>query len=236
MKNKYILKITISTLLIVIVFVVLIHYLSISGKEGCLDCDLTPITIFWEEAGILSQKERRNFIKGLNWFENSKDWNNHSYSLITSREEVSNKGNLLIQRGTWLDEDGKEVYKNNLFLYYPVLASCGDKLCVFGLESKHFASIEWWYKIPVFGDLRWGLNSALNPIGDESEFIILTFPDKEGYLVENNPCSERAIDSFRILQEEENIRVELLCSDKKLYRTLFNTSEFFSIVKRSSFL
>lgn len=187
---------------------------------------LTSITVSWKEGGILTQSERFNFIKDLDWSKSTKDWKGNSYFVTNTRKELREGKYWVDLHGTWLNKDGAEAYWEDFYLIYPTLASCGGKLCIFGLEKEHFTSKKWWYKIPGFGDLWWGLNPALQPTGPEVEFIISVFPDEKGYLIDNNPCSGRAIDSFRVLEEKGAIQVELLCKDSKLYKSLFDIWSF----------
>lgn len=197
----------------------------IPAREAPSKYGLTPITASWEEGGVLTQNERFNFIKDLDRHKSAEDWKGNSYFVTNTHEERS-EGYLMVQSGIWLRKDGTEVYQSNLYLTYPTLASCGEKLCLFGLNEEHFTSKKWWYKIPGFGDLWWGLNPHLQPTGPEVEFIILVFPDEKGYLIDNNPCSSRAIDSFRVLEEKGVIQIELLCKDNKLYGASFDVLGF----------
>lgn len=199
---------------------VLVISIFIPARESPSKYGLTSITVLWEEGRVLTQNERFNFIKDLDRIKSTKNWQGGSY-LVTNTKKISALETL--GGRLWLYKNGDEIYQHDLGLGYPTLALCGEKLCVFGLDEEHFVSKKWWHKIPGFGDLWWGLNPALQATGPEAGFIILVFPDEKGYFIDNNPCSSKAIDSFRIL-EEDGIQIELLCKDNELHKSLIDVS------------
>ena len=53
------------------------------------------------------------------------------------------------------------------------LQSCGSgSLCLLWIDKRH-AERDWWYKIPVVGDIVWGLNTGLDPVWENNDLYLL---------------------------------------------------------------
>ena len=50
---------------------------------------------------------------------------------------------------------------------------CGsESLCLLWIDKRH-AERDWWYKIPIVGDVVWGLNTGLDPVWENNDLYLV---------------------------------------------------------------